>query len=85
MIEATVTSKGQLTIPKKIREKLNLHPGDKVSFEETKEGEVKISTQKKSILRLAGILHRPGQKKVSIEEMNEAIKQSAIDRYKRSL
>lgn len=85
MAEAKVTSKGQITIPKEVRDKMNLHPGDKVLFEETQEGDVKISAQKKSILRLAGILHRPGQKKVSIEEMNEAIKQRAVDRYKRSL
>ncbi|MHC1725974.1 MAG: AbrB/MazE/SpoVT family DNA-binding domain-containing protein [Syntrophobacteraceae bacterium] len=34
MITAKVTSKGQITLPKKIREKLGVHPGDDVGFEE---------------------------------------------------
>jgi antitoxin PrlF len=34
MIAAKVTSKGQITLPKKVREKLGVHPGEKVGFEE---------------------------------------------------
>ncbi len=34
MITAKVTPKGQVTIPKKIREKLGVHPGEDVGFEE---------------------------------------------------
>ena len=34
MIVAKVTSKGQVTIPKKVREKLGIHPGEEVGFEE---------------------------------------------------
>jgi len=34
MITAKVTSKGQVTIPKKVREKLGVHPGEDVGFEE---------------------------------------------------
>lgn len=83
MNEAKVTSKGQITIPKEVREKMNLHSGDRVLFEETKEGEIKISTQKKSILRLRGILHRPGQKTVSVEEMNEGVKEYLKEKYKK--
>ncbi|HLR24894.1 MAG TPA: type II toxin-antitoxin system PrlF family antitoxin [Fodinibius sp.] len=75
MPEATLTSKGQVTIPKKIRKKLQLNPGDKILFQETEEGDVKIITRKKSIRELRGILHRPGQKKVTVEEMKEGIKQ----------
>ena len=42
MITAKVTSKGQVTIPKEIREKLGVHPGEDVGFEE-KEGVVVIT------------------------------------------
>lgn len=73
MAKGKITSKGQVTIPKEIREKLQLTPGDKILFEETDEGEVKISTQKKPIKDLRGILHRPGQKAKTVEEMNEGI------------
>jgi antitoxin PrlF len=34
MIYAKVTSKGQITLPKKVREKLGVHPGENVGFEE---------------------------------------------------
>ena len=34
MIVAKVTSKGQVTIPKKVREKLGVHPGEDLGFEE---------------------------------------------------
>lgn len=73
MPKAKVTSKGQITIPKEIREKLHLNPGDKILFEETEQGEVKISTQKKSIKDLRGILQRPDQEAKTVEEMNEGI------------
>ena len=42
MIVAKVTSKGQVTIPKKVRERLGVHPGENVGFEE-KEGVVVIT------------------------------------------
>lgn len=48
MIVAKVTSKGQVTIPKKVREKLGVHPGEDVGFEE-KNGLIYIQkTVKKS-------------------------------------
>ena len=48
MITARVTSKGQVTIPKKVREKLGVHPGEDVGFEE-KNGLIYIrKTVKKS-------------------------------------
>lgn len=85
MAKAKITSKGQVTIPKKVREKLDIHPGDEIIFKQNKRGETVIESDKKSIKRLAGILHRSGQKALTIEEMNEAIKQTAVERYKRSL
>ena len=42
MIVAKVTSKGQVTIPKKVRDKLGVHPGEDVGFEE-KEGVIVIT------------------------------------------
>ena len=46
---ATITSKGQLTIPKAIREQLNLQSGDKVEFLVDKDGSVRIVTITASI------------------------------------
>lgn len=83
MPTATITSKGQITIPKKIREKLGLKPGDKIEFEVEK-GDLKVSRKKYSIMDTAGILYREGQKPASIEDMNKAIGKAIKDRYERS-
>ncbi|KOP25342.1 AbrB family transcriptional regulator [Hapalosiphon sp. MRB220] len=72
---STVTSKGQTTIPKEIREKLNLRPGDRISFFIEVDGRVYIQPLNVHVEDLSGILYKPGRKPVSIEHMNEAIEQ----------
>lgn len=64
MIVAKVTSKGQVTIPKKIREKLGVHPGEDVGFEE-KEGVVvmKKAITKSPFDKWVGTLRRQKEKK----------------------
>jgi len=42
MITATITSKGQITIPKDIREQLDLHAGDKIRFIEEEDGSINL-------------------------------------------
>ncbi len=69
----TITTKGQTTIPKEIRDKLNLRPGDRISFIVEDDGRVYIQPLNVHVEDLSGILHKPGMKPVSIEEMNEAI------------
>ncbi|WP_414585149.1 AbrB/MazE/SpoVT family DNA-binding domain-containing protein [Scytonema sp. PCC 10023] len=73
---ATITSKGQTTIPKEIREKLNLRPGDRINFIIEPDGKVYIQPLNIQVEELSGILYKPGRKAVSIEEMNQAIEQS---------
>lgn len=72
---ATITSKGQTTIPKEIRELLNLRPGDRISFIIEADGKVYIQPLNVNVEDLSGILHKPGRTPVSIEEMNAAIEQ----------
>ncbi|NMF63176.1 AbrB/MazE/SpoVT family DNA-binding domain-containing protein [Brasilonema octagenarum] len=74
---ATITSKGQTTIPKEIREKLNLRPGDRIHFIIEPDGKVYIQPVNIQVEELSGILHKAERKAVSIEEMNEAIEQCA--------
>jgi AbrB family looped-hinge helix DNA binding protein len=71
---ATITSKGQVTIPIDIRNSLNLDAGDKIEFIVTKEGEAVLRLLSKKVDDVFGILRNPKQKAVSIDEMNEAIK-----------
>jgi AbrB family looped-hinge helix DNA binding protein len=79
MPASLITSKGQTTIPKKIREYLHLLPGDRVDFVVDKEGKVVLEPATVDVRELEGILHRPGMKAVSTEEMKKAVK----ERFKR--
>jgi AbrB family looped-hinge helix DNA binding protein len=72
MSSATLTSKGQITLPQDVRNDLGLRAGDKVSFEKAGRDYV-LRPQNRSIMELAGILHRPGEKALTIEQMDEAL------------
>jgi AbrB family looped-hinge helix DNA binding protein len=67
---ATITSKGQTTIPKDIRDGLGLKPKDKVNFTLLPDGTVIMRAKKRSILDLAGRLYRPGRKPIPISAMS---------------
>ena len=73
MALATITSKGQITIPKAVRERLMLDAGDKIEFVFTKNREALIRPVSKTVDDLFGKLFIPGIKTVSIEEMDAAI------------
>ncbi len=72
MAAATVTSKGQITIPAKVRDALGLDAGDRLEFVPLEEGGFAIIPANKSIHDLKGMLAKPG-KSISIEQMNKAI------------
>lgn len=72
MAESTITIKGQTTLPKQIRQALNLGPGDRLRYVVLDDGQVRLM-RSRPVAELAGILRRPGQKPVSIEEMGHAI------------
>ncbi len=74
MVAATVTSKGQVTIPKVVRSSLNLHAGDKISFVMHGEGEVILIPVTKSVDEVFGKLHQKNRSAVSVDQMNSAIK-----------
>lgn len=77
MRESTVTTKGQTTLPKDVRKALGLQPGDKLRYL-LLDGEVRL-LRARPVLDLAGALKRPGQKTVTLEEMEDAIATGAID------
>jgi AbrB family looped-hinge helix DNA binding protein len=66
---ATLTSKGQTTIPKEIRDSLGMKPGDRISFTLMPDGTVVMRVKSKSIMNLAGVLHKKGRKRVPAEHM----------------
>lgn len=73
MSTSTMTSKGQTTIPKDIRKRLNLQPGDRLDFIVEENGRVVVLPASVDASELAGIL-KPPTKPVSVAEMNQAIR-----------
>lgn len=67
---ATLTSKGQTTIPKEIRESLGMKAGDRMTFTLMPDGTVVMRVKNKSITQLAGILHKKGRKSVPVEQLS---------------
>ena len=72
MVTATLTSKGQITVPKPIRERLNIQPGDRIHFFIEDDNTVTFLPAKSDVRELKGILPKPKQP-VTVEAMNEAI------------
>ncbi len=68
--DATLTSKGQTTIPKHIRDSLSLKTGDRMTFTLMPDSTVVMRVKSKSITELAGALHRKGRKAVPIERLS---------------
>jgi antitoxin PrlF len=73
MSTSTLTSKGQTTIPKDVRKRLNLHPGDRLEFVIDEDGRVLMLPASIDASELAGML-KPPVRPISVEDMNRAIR-----------
>ena len=77
MQESKVTAKGQTTLPRDVRSALGLEAGDTVRYI-VENGRVQM-LKARHVSELAGMLHRPGQQAISLDEMNEAIASGAVE------
>jgi antitoxin PrlF len=75
---ATLTAKGQVTLPKCFRDRLELQPGDKLDFVLLDNGVLEVVPLKQPASKLRGLIPKP-VKAVSIEDMNESIAQGAAE------
>jgi AbrB family looped-hinge helix DNA binding protein len=78
MPTATMTSKGQITIPVKIRKALGLKPGVRIDFYEVEDGEYAFRPKTGSIMEMRGCVPKPDHT-ITIEEMNQAILDHAAE------
>jgi AbrB family looped-hinge helix DNA binding protein len=81
MAHSVVTSKGQITIPISVRNKLNLKTGDRIDFK-IENGAVKLVPLSKSVSDVFGILSKKLSTPVSVEQMNVKLKKTFKDKYK---
>ena len=68
---ATLTSKGQVTIPKDVRDRLRLRSGDRLEFTVEDDGTVRVRRRSVDVLDVVGIVK--ADRHVTVEEMNDAI------------
>lgn len=79
-----VTSKGQTTVPKEVRDFLGLAEGTQVEWTLDNEGTATVKPRKLRAIDLAGMLGPSPVGPVSVEDMNEAIGDAIVERYERS-
>jgi antitoxin PrlF len=76
MPTAVVTSKGQITIPKEVRDALGVQTGDRVEFVETQKGVFEVLAASKDVRDLKGMIDKPARA-VSVEDMRKAVARRA--------
>lgn len=79
MAAAKITSKGQITIPVRIRAALGISPGDRIEFVELERGRVVMIPATRSIKELDGMFSGRRSKPLTIDEMNAAIAEAAAE------
>ncbi|MBN2000492.1 AbrB/MazE/SpoVT family DNA-binding domain-containing protein [candidate division KSB1 bacterium] len=80
MAVAKLTSKGQVTIPKLVRDSLNLHVGDKIEFTVIKNQAV-ITPVSKSIDEVFGKLYQAAKTAVPVKEFDKVIAKRMIEKF----
>jgi AbrB family looped-hinge helix DNA binding protein len=74
----SITSKGQTTVPKEVRDRLGLERGARIEWI-VEDGRAIVRPRKLRAVDLAGMLHRKGMKPLSVEEMDEAIMEAVAE------
>ncbi|HET8850310.1 MAG TPA: AbrB/MazE/SpoVT family DNA-binding domain-containing protein [Marinobacter sp.] len=75
--ESTVSEKGQLVIPREIRQALDVQRGDKLAWVMEDDGTLRVTVAKGDLMALKGRI-KSGGRSVSIEEMDEAVAAGAV-------
>jgi antitoxin PrlF len=79
MSESTISSKGQVTIPKAIRTRLHLKVGDRLRFVVEPDGSVRLAAATRDVSTLRDILPRP-KRRATVDEMQSVIRRRAAKR-----
>lgn len=82
---ATMTSKGQITVPKDVRDELRLAEGSKVFFVRLSHGGYRIVPRTGSVHDWAGMLRDPARAPMTIEEMDEAVAEAVAEADRETL
>ncbi len=83
MATATLTSKGQVTVPVEVRKRLHLKAGDRITFVFEPDGRVTLQTKRTPFEQVMGILRKPGQRPISVREMDRGIARAIQEDWRR--
>jgi AbrB family looped-hinge helix DNA binding protein len=72
--DATITSKGQVTIPKRIRDELGLTAGTEMEFTVQEDGTIRVRPKEPALQRLRGVKEQLAEQNVDIEKMRRESK-----------
>jgi AbrB family looped-hinge helix DNA binding protein len=65
----TLSSKGQVTVPRDVRERLGLRAGDKIAWSMLSNGTIVVRPKTRRLADLVGLLNQPEQPGVTVEDM----------------
>ena len=87
MATSTITSKGQITVPKEVRDRLGVKEGDRLVFRFDESGHLRVEPERGDPLAgFVGILRHLGKgKPVSIEEMKAGARQYVARKFRKSI
>ena len=80
----TVTDKGQLTVPKAIRDQFGIEPGSKLDFQPQADGTLLVRVLTRGAGGLFGLLHRPGRRAKTLQQIDAGIAKAVAARAKRA-
>jgi AbrB family looped-hinge helix DNA binding protein len=75
MPKATLTTKGQITVPKEVRERLGVEAGDRLEFVEQERGVYKVVAATRDVRHLKGLITKP-PRPVPVEQMKAAVRKA---------
>ena len=78
---ATLTTKGQVTLPKAIRDQLGLDAGSVLDFDLLPDRTITVKPVKPDARRLRGLLKSPFTRALSVQEMDEAVSEHLRDKH----
>ena len=79
---ATVSDKGQVTLPKPLRDQLGIQPGSRLEFRLAADGTLHVKVLANGSASLAGLLARPGEAARSLIDLDTAVTRTVVGRAK---
>ena len=79
---ATVSDKGQVTLPKPLRDQLGIQPGSRLEFRLAADGVLQVMVLANGSASLAGLLARPGETARSLIDLDAAVTRAVVGRAK---